>query len=93
MKVDHEQIWKALKWFSFISCVLAFLWKVSDSLVSYSAKEVGTKIELKANYETDLVLLSIKDYIIRVLLDCGFLLIAFTFWISFCTFESNLLIS
>ena len=38
-----------LKIFSFSICSFGFIWKVGDSFVTFSAREVGTKIEIKLN--------------------------------------------
>ena len=43
-----------LKWLAFISCAAAFIWKASDSFMSYYSQGIGTKIELRQNYESDL---------------------------------------
>ena len=39
---------------AFIFCFLAFLWKTEEGFLSYLAEEVGTKIELWQNYDTEL---------------------------------------
>ena len=38
----------------FSTCLGLCIWKVADSFVTFGAKEVGTKIDIKYNHETDL---------------------------------------
>ena len=49
-----EYILLCIKWVSFTFCLFGFLWKTSDSFIQYFSNEIGTKIELKPNYEVDL---------------------------------------
>ena len=35
-------------------CLVAFLWKTTDSFINYLDKDIGTKIILKRNYEATL---------------------------------------
>ena len=49
-----EYILVSIKWVSFTFCLFGFLWKTSDSFIQYFSNDIGTKIELKQNYEVDL---------------------------------------
>jgi hypothetical protein len=49
-----EKVLEFLKWTFFTTCLALCIWKVADSFITFGEKEVGTKIELKYNYETDL---------------------------------------
>ena len=49
-----EKILEILKWLCFLTCLALCIWKIADSFVTFGEKEVGTKIELKFNHETDL---------------------------------------
>ena len=49
-----EYILLCIKWVSFTFCLFGFLWKTSDSFIQYFSNEIGTKIELKPNYEVNL---------------------------------------
>ena len=42
------------KWLAFFLCTAGFLWKTSDSFISYLDADIGTKIVLRQNYETKL---------------------------------------
>jgi len=50
---SHENIKKLTKWVSFFVCSFGFVWKVTDSVVTFAAKDVGTKIDVRLNQETD----------------------------------------
>ena len=49
-----EYILLCIKWVSFTFCLFGFLWKTSDSFIQYFSNDIGTKIELKPNYEVNL---------------------------------------
>jgi hypothetical protein len=49
-----EKVLEILKWACFLTCCALCIWKIAESFVTYGEKEVGTKIELKSNHETDL---------------------------------------
>ena len=53
---SNEKALRCLKWISFFICLFAFIWKVGDAFVSYTAKEVGTSIDLIPNYEDEALL-------------------------------------
>ena len=48
-----EKTLAVLKWLCFLTCCALCIWKIADSFVTFGEKEVGTKIELKYNHETD----------------------------------------
>ena len=52
--VDRAHILAYTKWLTFLICTAGFVWKMSDSFSSYFSEEIGTKTDLKSNYETDL---------------------------------------
>ena len=52
--LDRTHILTYAKWFVFIICTIGFGWKVSDSFISFLSRDIGTKTDLKANYEADL---------------------------------------
>ena len=52
--LDRTHILAYTKWFAFTICTIGFSWKVSDSFIHFLSKEIGTKTDLKANYEADL---------------------------------------
>jgi len=45
---------EVMKWLFFLTCCALCIWKIVESFITYGEKEVGTKIELKYNHETDL---------------------------------------
>ena len=49
-----ENVLEFVKWMFFSTCLGLCIWKVADSFVTFGAKEVGTKIDIKYNHETDL---------------------------------------
>ena len=49
-----ENLLALLKWLAFLTCLALCIWKIADSFITFGEKEVGTKIELKYNHETDL---------------------------------------
>jgi len=49
-----EKLLEFLKWIYFTTCCALCIWKIADSFVTFYEREVGTKIELKLNHETDL---------------------------------------
>ena len=53
MESRQKLIVKCFKWLSFILCSLAFFWKTFDSFTTYMSADIGTKIILKQNYETN----------------------------------------
>ena len=50
----RQYILLCIKWVSFTFCLFGFLWKTSDSFIQYFSNDIGTKIELKQNYEVGL---------------------------------------
>ena len=52
--LDRTHILTYAKWFVFIICTIGFGWKVSDSFISFLSRDIGTKTDLKTNYEADL---------------------------------------
>ena len=51
---EKKAILNCFKWLAFILCLFAFLWKTTDSFITYFDKDIGTKITLHRNYEADL---------------------------------------
>ena len=49
-----EKLLEYMKWLCFLTCCGLCIWKIADSFVTFYEREVGTKIELKLNHETDL---------------------------------------
>ena len=57
MKIKIKRLEKVLevsKWLCFLTCCALCIWKIAESFATYGEQEVGTKIELKYNQETDL---------------------------------------
>ena len=51
---DRNRVLSYTKALAFIICVGGFVWKLSDSYAAFISKDVGTKTNLKANYEENL---------------------------------------
>ncbi len=54
-----EKLVVILKWLAFVFCSIGFTWKTADSFWTYCSSEVGTKIELKENYQVKLPSLAV----------------------------------
>jgi hypothetical protein len=52
--LDRNHLLGYVKWLAFLFCTVGFVWKMSDSFITYMCREIGTKTDLKANYEADL---------------------------------------
>ena len=52
--LDRAHFVSYAKWLAFFICTSGFIWKMSDSFSSYLSQDIGTKTDLKANYEADL---------------------------------------
>ena len=51
---DRNRVLSYTKALAFIICVGGFVWKLTDSYAAFISKDVGTKTNLKANYEENL---------------------------------------
>ena len=51
---DRTHLLTYIKWLAFITCAIGFGWKVSDSFLTFLARDIGTKTDLKANHQVDL---------------------------------------
>ena len=51
---DRNTVLSYTKALAFIICVGGFVWKLTDSYAAFISKDVGTKTNLKANYEENL---------------------------------------